>query len=299
MRQHFTGYERDAETGLDYAQARYYSNQAGRFTSPDPLLGSAKLQLPQSWNRYAYCINMPLVYTDRTGLDWAGKTLEGGMLQPTFFDNEIKDENGQTAYTRALADGYTALPPNRENGDYIYQSWQGDTRGSYALHADGTHGWSNPERETSVNMMPEQAFEIAGIISGANRIFPIFSFLNSPNIANQGATLPERELENFVGQPQPVTIGEGEVLYGVRGPDSRSVWWSRVKPQGELQWRMDQAVRPEWNSGTHLETLIIPRGQALTGFEGPAQVQPPYLGGGNQIYVPNVPSGWTTIKPWP
>lgn len=32
-RQKFTGYERDAESGLDYAQARYYSNQQGRFTS--------------------------------------------------------------------------------------------------------------------------------------------------------------------------------------------------------------------------------------------------------------------------
>lgn len=33
----FTGYERDAESGLDYAQARYYSNLQGRFTSVDPL----------------------------------------------------------------------------------------------------------------------------------------------------------------------------------------------------------------------------------------------------------------------
>ena len=27
LRQHFTGYERDAESGLDYAQARYYASQ--------------------------------------------------------------------------------------------------------------------------------------------------------------------------------------------------------------------------------------------------------------------------------
>src|SRR5882672_2432541 len=35
-RQHFTGYERDAESGLDYAHARYYGSTQGRFTSPDP-----------------------------------------------------------------------------------------------------------------------------------------------------------------------------------------------------------------------------------------------------------------------
>ncbi|HEX7958118.1 MAG TPA: LamG-like jellyroll fold domain-containing protein, partial [Pyrinomonadaceae bacterium] len=34
LRQKLTGYERDNETGLDYAQARYYASSQGRFTSP-------------------------------------------------------------------------------------------------------------------------------------------------------------------------------------------------------------------------------------------------------------------------
>jgi len=41
IRQKFTGYERDYSSGLDYAQARYYSSIQGRFTSVDPLLSSA------------------------------------------------------------------------------------------------------------------------------------------------------------------------------------------------------------------------------------------------------------------
>ncbi len=68
VRQQFTGYERDGETGLDYAQARYYASQKGRFTSVDPLLASGAPATPQSWNRYAYAFNNPLVYTDPTGL---------------------------------------------------------------------------------------------------------------------------------------------------------------------------------------------------------------------------------------
>jgi RHS repeat-associated protein len=32
----FTGKERDAETGLDYFGARYFSGAQGRFTSQDP-----------------------------------------------------------------------------------------------------------------------------------------------------------------------------------------------------------------------------------------------------------------------
>jgi RHS repeat-associated protein len=62
----FTGYERDAETGLDYAFARYYSPRLGRFLSPDPLGGS--LGDPQSLNRYSYTRNNPINLNDPSGM---------------------------------------------------------------------------------------------------------------------------------------------------------------------------------------------------------------------------------------
>jgi RHS repeat-associated protein len=68
LRQHFTGYERDGESGLDYAHSRYYANVQGRFTGPDRLMGSASLAEPQSWNRYTYVLNNPLNLTDPLGL---------------------------------------------------------------------------------------------------------------------------------------------------------------------------------------------------------------------------------------
>jgi|GEM_PF-6008967 len=49
VRQHFTGYEADAETGLNFAQARYQSSVQGRFTSVDPLGASAAVTNPQSF----------------------------------------------------------------------------------------------------------------------------------------------------------------------------------------------------------------------------------------------------------
>jgi RHS repeat-associated protein len=70
VRKKFTGYEKDQETGLDFAQARYYGEGLGRFTSVDPKFESAKLDMPQSWNRYSYVINNPLAYTDPTGEDY-------------------------------------------------------------------------------------------------------------------------------------------------------------------------------------------------------------------------------------
>lgn len=68
VRHKFTVYEHDNETNLDYAQARYYANLQGRFTSIDPLNASAEPIDPQSWNRYSYVINQPTVYTDPLGL---------------------------------------------------------------------------------------------------------------------------------------------------------------------------------------------------------------------------------------
>jgi RHS repeat-associated protein len=65
----FTGKERDAETGLDFFGARYFSSAQGRFTSPDPAMSSAKLGDPQTWNRYAYVTNNPLRYVDSDGRD--------------------------------------------------------------------------------------------------------------------------------------------------------------------------------------------------------------------------------------
>src|SRR5262249_13679342 len=65
VRQKFDGYERDNETGLDFAQARYFSNTQGRFTSPDIFFG--RKTNPQTLNRYAYVLNNPLKWTDPTG----------------------------------------------------------------------------------------------------------------------------------------------------------------------------------------------------------------------------------------
>jgi RHS repeat-associated protein len=67
-RQKFTGYEADAETGLNFAQARYQSSVQGRFISVDPLGGSASTLSPQSFNRYSYVENNPLNSTDPTGM---------------------------------------------------------------------------------------------------------------------------------------------------------------------------------------------------------------------------------------
>jgi RHS repeat-associated protein len=68
VRQKFTGYEHDGETGLEFAQARYYASMQGRFTGVDPMSG--QVSDPQSWNRYAYVGNNPVNLTDPTGMNY-------------------------------------------------------------------------------------------------------------------------------------------------------------------------------------------------------------------------------------
>ena len=62
----FTSYERDSESGNDYAMARYYVNRLARFSSPDALAGS--IANPQSLNRYSYVLNSPTSLVDPSGM---------------------------------------------------------------------------------------------------------------------------------------------------------------------------------------------------------------------------------------
>ena len=80
---HFTGKERDNESGNDYFGARYYASSMGRFMSPDPLPwphwqngGKDELERfeqfisnPQNFNQYMYVRNNPLTSVDPDGLD--------------------------------------------------------------------------------------------------------------------------------------------------------------------------------------------------------------------------------------
>jgi RHS repeat-associated protein len=108
IRKRFTGYEKDNETNLDFAEARYYSNNYGRFTAVDPLLASGKSANPQTFNRFVYCINRPLSYTDPTGLQVAAKKDEIGGQRKIIdvfiglrtFDNEGNPDDRPFGVTR-------------------------------------------------------------------------------------------------------------------------------------------------------------------------------------------------------
>ena len=102
-RQKFTSYERDNETGLDYAHARYYANIQGRFSGVDPVGG--KVGNPQSLNRYSYVGNNPLAFSDPSGMNYFyGTGANDG--DPTYEDRtrEHETESALAAYNEQVKD---------------------------------------------------------------------------------------------------------------------------------------------------------------------------------------------------
>jgi RHS repeat-associated protein len=62
----FTSYERDTESGTDYAINRQHQYSLGRFNQADAVQGS--IANPQSLNRYSYTLNDPVNLVDPEGL---------------------------------------------------------------------------------------------------------------------------------------------------------------------------------------------------------------------------------------
>jgi len=81
---HFTGKERDSESGNDYFGARYYGSSMGRFMTPDPMgMTLADPTNPQSLNLYSYVLNNPLTNIDPTGLDCVQDNGDGTVTTNT------------------------------------------------------------------------------------------------------------------------------------------------------------------------------------------------------------------------
>src|SRR4029077_1841366 len=91
------------------AQARYQSPVQGRFTSVDPMMGSAGVTGPQSWNRYSYVSNNPINSTDPTGMMAADASLGYGEVSGMFagpwdLSNNVSHFGGPQDIADAAAD---------------------------------------------------------------------------------------------------------------------------------------------------------------------------------------------------
>jgi RHS repeat-associated protein len=114
----YTGYEKDSESGLEFAQARYYNSQHGRFTTVDPMIASATIKNPQTFNRYSYVLNSPYKFSDPLGLlpmiPYTGCSAEAsscdkGSIEADYAEASIEVSESQT-------DTPNAAPAIQESG---------------------------------------------------------------------------------------------------------------------------------------------------------------------------------------
>ena len=88
----YTGHENIGRTELVHMDGRMYDSSTGRFLSPDNYV-----QLPensQSFNRYSYCINNPLKYTDPTGQFFQIGFIGASLLAADAFANAMTTDSG-------------------------------------------------------------------------------------------------------------------------------------------------------------------------------------------------------------
>ncbi len=139
LRQKFTGYERDTETGLDFAQARYFSNVQGRFTSPDLPFADQVTHDPQSWNLYSYVRNNPINFIDPDGR--STHTNKDGVVVAVYDDDNLDvykhDNLGKWNGKSTLASKGKGIT-NMGATEYINEFAAIDSNGSYLKNKDGS-----------------------------------------------------------------------------------------------------------------------------------------------------------------
>jgi RHS repeat-associated protein len=151
---HFTGKERDTESGNDYFGARYYASTMGRMLSPDwsetpDTVPYAEFENPQTLNLYSYGNNNPVTYNDPDGHSVRICTDNGnGGTQCNTVDNPT--------YTQAAGgdNGGLNVPSEREveaNGGGFITDSSGNVVGVLTYIVDG--GLDGPQNLAGISTL--------------------------------------------------------------------------------------------------------------------------------------------------
>ena len=155
---HFTGKERDSESGLDYFGARYYGSSMGRFTSPDDDSGEHADQ-PQSWNLYSYVQNNPLTNTDPDGHDCIDTSnfSTDGTVSVTRGDSCANNLGPNGTYVNGTIDTNSITASTNGSGTsfgYNFTSYDGQSGGAGVIAQAAPYGpLEGPANLAGANMI--------------------------------------------------------------------------------------------------------------------------------------------------
>jgi RHS repeat-associated protein len=156
----FTGHEHLDLFGLINMNGRVYDPILGRFLSPDNFVQEP--DNTQNFNRYSYCLNNPLIYTDPTGFVW--DDIPEGHLENIINHRNLTCD-GSGGYYNGIG-GY--------GGGYGYAD--GGSSGSYSYNWN-TGDYQNAKGQTvsfyevnakfiAPNVDPTWSFEIFRLVEG-------------------------------------------------------------------------------------------------------------------------------------
>ena len=141
-------------------------------------------------------------------------------------------------------------------------------------------------------------FSLSGPAMGGNSDFDR-SCLAATNVIRWGPAtgagpLGEEVAATFRGGSYTQTVTqEATTLYRAYGgrAGQLSPYWTRTAPSGPLQAKIDSALLPEWgNTAEGVSTIVVPKGTTI--YEGFAAPQGNLMGGGSQIFIPQINPSW-------
>ncbi len=319
LRTDYTGYEKDLESGLEFAQARYYNPTHGRFTSVDPMIASATIKNPQTFNRYSYVLNSPYKFTDPLGLLSEYTTGACGNR----CQNSDTGLSAGGAFDSAASGGFvtcpepcptTTSPPLPEgwtmNGGVLTKTTGANELGSVTVTA--TEG----AIQTGEQVATKSSFwgkiwggvKFAGKWGGrglrflGSRMGHGITFVamelawprqhvGDPGV-DDAPMLDQDTLKNFQqGTVRPDKLDKDEVFYRIYGTETspHASWLSPTAYTSEARAREKLALRKDWKNGNNASFIIAavaPAGTLV--YRGIAASQGRgYPGGGRQVFIPN------------
>lgn len=272
-------------------KSRFYDTELGRFIQADIVIPDK--ENPKAQDRYAYAANNPVNYSDPTGncfftgIDTAiciliemlatgalagyGIEVAENMAEGTYGVDALTDVDTTQVVNTAIFTPAIFIAP------YIINTSVG------LYYQDLGVSSNNPSLINEGNMF----------LNGANNYLERM-LLGIPPV-------PEKHIASFLESEYTLKkYGPNDTLYRVHSPGNEAGnWWTNKEPLSEIQFRIDQAVPPEWNTAENISVLTIPKGRELWGYWGKAEYQGNfYIGGGDQIFLPKVPGNWIDTLPF-
>jgi RHS repeat-associated protein len=264
---HYTGKERDAESGLDNFGARFNSSNLGRFMSPDPInIMKQKLSDPEQWNMYSYAVNSPLRFIDPLGLYVCGDVKKCGAFEKARLE-ALKSKNA--ADVRA-AKAFGAL--GEKNGVYVSfaDNLKGDRGGTVQRHGSGieTDPTSpNGYRATvNVTIQSDQASSQETLVHEGSHVADRQDFVMS--FSNDGSTwdhslnitLRQSEIKAYQQSIQYAQRGNVTLNFGPCGLMDECKFPPSMGPAQRDQ-RINELLDDPRNHYDHLDHVLFPEFQ--------------------------------------